>query len=69
MINKTKDILLTVLPLLLYYTFSQYEAKYNVWQLHLQLSKCAKNRREKNGLNGQQLVKESATNSFVECFV
>ena len=47
MINKTKDILLTVLPLLLYYTFSQYEANYNAWQLHLQLSKCAKNRRVK----------------------
>ena len=47
MINSTKDVFLSVLPLLLYYTFSQFQANYNAWHHHVRLSKNAKNRRVK----------------------
>ena len=68
MMNNTKDIVLSVLPLLLCYTFSLFDANYNAWQQGLCLAKHAMNRRKKNGSNGQLLVNESVTNNFGECF-
>ena len=47
MMNNTKDIVLCVLPLLLYYTFSLFDANYNAWQQRLCLAKHAKNRHKK----------------------
>ena len=66
--NNTKDILLSVLPLLLFYTFSQFEANYNAWQLYQCLSNSAKNRRVKKRIKWSHVGERISNKQFRRMF-
>ena len=66
--NNTKDILLSVLPLLLFYTFSQFEANYNAWQLYQCLSNSAKNRRVKKRIKWSHVGERISNKKFRRMF-
>ena len=68
MIKKTKDILLSVLPLLLYYTLSQYKANYDAWELHQCLSKYAKKRRVKKRIKWSTVGERISDKQFRRMF-
>ena len=68
MMNNTKDIVLSVLPLLLYYTFSLFDANYNAWQQRLCLAKHAKNRRKKKRIKWSTVGERISDKQFRRMF-
>ena len=68
MMNNTKDVLLSMLPLLLYYTFSQFDTKYKAWKLNLSLSKTANNRRVKKRIKWSTVGERISDKQFRRMF-
>ena len=66
--DRTKDVILTILPLLLYYTLSQFQVDYNALLRSQALSKYAKKRRVKQRIKWSHLNQRISEKQFRRMF-